>query len=92
MYAVDNMAVGYAEMLMLWYSYILWIICHMDYAYADMLFFMFWYPENLTIPKCVEDHGEEDKLPEEGDDEGGGRDDLGQEEEEHGQGEQDRDG
>ena len=44
------------------------------------------------IPKCVEDHGEENKLPKEGDAEGGGGDDLGQEEEEHRQGEQDRDG
>ena len=43
-------------------------------------------------PECVEDHGEEDKLAKEGDDQGGGRDDLGQEEEEHGEGEQDRDG
>ena len=43
-------------------------------------------------PKCVEDHGEEDKLPKEGDDEGGGGDDLGKQEEEHCQGEQDRDG
>ena len=43
-------------------------------------------------PECVEDHGEEDKLAKEGDDEGGGWDDLGKEEEEHCQGEQDRDG
>ena len=43
-------------------------------------------------PERIEDHGEEDKLAKEGDDEGGGRDDLGQEEEEHRQGEQDRDG
>ena len=43
-------------------------------------------------PKCVEDHGEEDKLAKEGDDEGGGGDDLGKEEEEHCQGEQDGDG
>ena len=43
-------------------------------------------------PECVEDHGEEDKLAKEGDDQGGGRDDLGEEEEEHGEGEQDRDG
>ena len=46
----------------------------------------------IVKPKCVKDHGEEDELPEEGDDEGGGRDDLGQEEEEHGQREQDGDG
>ena len=43
-------------------------------------------------PERIEDHGEEDKLAKEGDDEGGGRDDLGQEEEEHRQGEQDGDG
>ena len=43
-------------------------------------------------PERIEDHGEEDKLAKEGDNEGGGRDDLGQEEEEHRQGEQDRDG
>ena len=43
-------------------------------------------------PERIEDHGEEDELAKEGDDEGGGRDDLGQEEEEHRQGEQDRDG
>ena len=43
-------------------------------------------------PECVEDHGEEDKLAKEGDDEGGGGDDLGKEEEEHCQGEQDGDG
>ena len=42
-------------------------------------------------PKSIEDHGEENKLPKEGDDEGGGGDDLGQEEEEHSEGEQDRD-
>ena len=54
----------------------------------------FWsfYPIHTISPKRVEDHGEEDKLAEEGDDEGGGGDDLGQEEEEHCQGEQDRDG
>ena len=43
-------------------------------------------------PECVEDHGEEDKLAKEGDDEGGGWDDLGKQEEEHCQGEQDGDG
>ena len=43
-------------------------------------------------PKSIEDHGEENKLPKEGDDEGGGGDDLGQEEEEHRQREQDRNG
>ena len=37
----------------------------------------------------VEDHGEEDKLPEQGHHQGGGRDDLGQQEEEHGEGEED---
>ena len=46
----------------------------------------------IVQPKCVKDHGEEDELPKEGDDEGGGWDDLGQEEEEHSQGEQDGDG
>ena len=57
-----------------------------------------WYTvDNLSswftdLPKCVEDHGEEDKLAKEGDDERGGWDDLGQQEEEHGQGEQDGDG
>ena len=40
----------------------------------------------------VEDHGEEDKLSEEGNHQGGGRDDLGQQEEEHGEGEEDGDG
>ena len=48
--------------------------------------------ENGDSPEGIEDHGEEDKLAEEGDDQGGGGDDLGQEEEEHGEGEQDRDG
>ena len=48
--------------------------------------------QQLDQPERIEDHGEEDKLAEEGDDEGGGWDDLGQEEEEHGQGEQDGDG
>ena len=43
-------------------------------------------------PKCVEDHGEEDKLAEEGHHQGGGRDDLCQQEEEHGEGEEDVDG
>ena len=37
------------------------------------------------LPECVQDHGEEDKLAEEGDHEGGRGDDLSQEEEEHGQ-------
>ena len=40
----------------------------------------------------VEDHGEEDKLAEEGHHQGGGRDDLCQQEEEHGEGEEDGDG
>ena len=40
----------------------------------------------------VEDHGEEDKLAEEGDHEGGRGDDLRQQEEEHGEREQDGDG
>ena len=44
------------------------------------------------LPECVQDHGEEDKLAEEGDHEGGRGDDLSQEEEEHGQREQDGDG
>ena len=37
----------------------------------------------------VEDHGEEDKLAEEGHHQGGGRDDLGEEQEEHSEGEKD---
>ena len=37
----------------------------------------------------VEDHGEEDKLPEQGHHQGGGRDDLREEQEEHGEGEED---
>ena len=48
--------------------------------------------KKVVSPEGIEDHGEEDKLAEEGDDQGGGGDDLGQEEEEHGEGEQDRDG
>ena len=40
-------------------------------------------------PEGVEDHGEEDKLAEEGHYQGGGRDDLGQQQEEHGEGEED---
>ena len=40
----------------------------------------------------VKDHGEEHKLAEEGDNQGGGGDDLGEEEEEHGEGEEDGDG
>ena len=48
--------------------------------------------KNGVSPEGIEDHGEEDKLAEEGDDQGGGGDDLGEEEEEHGEGEQDRDG
>ena len=58
-----------------------------------------WTPEmNVQHKNChtdaegVEDHGEEDKLAKEWDNQGGGWDDLGQEEEEHGEGEQDRDG
>ena len=43
-------------------------------------------------PEGVQDHGEEDKLAEEGDHEGGRGDDLSQEEEEHGEREQDVDG
>ena len=43
-------------------------------------------------PEGVQDHGEEDKLAEEGDHEGGWGDDLSQEEEEHGEREQDGDG
>ena len=46
----------------------------------------------IVQPERIEDHGEEDKLAKEGDDEGGGWDDLGQQEEEHSQGEQDGDG
>ena len=37
----------------------------------------------------VEDHGEEDKLPEERHHQGGGRDDLGEEQEEDSEGEED---
>ncbi len=44
------------------------------------------------LPECVQDHGEEDKLAEEGNHEGGRGDDLSQEEEEHGEREQDGDG
>ena len=40
----------------------------------------------------VEDHGEEDKLAEEGHHQGGGRDDLGQQEEEHSEREENVDG
>ena len=43
------------------------------------------------LPECVQDHGEEDKLAEEGNHEGGRGDDLSQEEEEHGQREKDVD-
>ena len=43
-------------------------------------------------PEGIKDHGEENELAQEGDDQGGGWDDLGQEEEEHCQGEQDGDG
>ena len=45
-----------------------------------------------TSPECVEDHGEEDELAEEGDDQGGGGDDLGEKQEEHSEGEEDGDG
>ena len=44
------------------------------------------------LPEGVQDHGEEDKLAEEGDHEGGRGDDLRQQEEEHGEGEKDGDG
>ena len=47
--------------------------------------------EIYLSPECVEDHGEEDKLAEEGNHEGGRGDDLSQEEEEHGEREQDID-
>ena len=43
-------------------------------------------------PEGVQDHGEEDKLAEEGDHEGCRGNDLSQEEEEHGEREQDVDG
>ena len=46
----------------------------------------------MDPPEGVQDHGEEDKLAEEGDHEGGGGNDLSQEEEEHGEREQDVDG
>ena len=55
-------------------------------------FFLIFNPIHTISPKRVEDHGEEDELAKEGDDEGGGGDDLGKQEEEHCQGEQDRDG
>ena len=45
-----------------------------------------------TDAEGVEDHGEEDKLAEEGNHQGGGRDDLGQEEEEDSEREEDVDG
>ena len=43
-------------------------------------------------PEGIEDHGEEDKLAEEGNDQRGRRDNLGQQQEEHSQRQQDRDG
>ena len=46
----------------------------------------------MDPPEGVQDHGEEDKLAEEGDHEGGRGNDLSQEEEEHGEREQDGDG
>ena len=46
----------------------------------------------LLSPEGVQDHGEEDKLAEEGDHEGCRGNDLSQEEEEHGEREQDGDG
>ena len=48
--------------------------------------------KTVVSPEGIEDHGEEDKLAEEGDHEGGRGDDLGQQEEEHGEREQDGDG
>ena len=58
-----------------------------------------WTPEmNVQHKNChtdaegVEDHGEEDKLAEEGDHQGGGRDCLGQQEEEHREREENVDG
>ena len=44
-----------------------------------------------TDAEGVEDHGEEDELAQEGDHQGGGGDDLGQQEEEHSEGEEDAD-
>ena len=44
-----------------------------------------------TYTEGVEDHGEQHKLAEEGDDEGGRGDDLGEQEEEHSEGEEDGD-
>ena len=38
--------------------------------------------KNGVSPEGIEDHGEEDKLAEKGDDQGGGGDDLGEKEEE----------
>lgn len=45
-----------------------------------------------ALPEGVEDHGEEHELAEQRHDERGGRDDLGQQQEEHGEREQDGDG
>ena len=50
------------------------------------------YVSSFPLPEGVQDHGEEDKLAEEGDHEGGRGDDLRQQEEEHGEREQDGDG
>ena len=44
---------------------------------------------NTVQPERIEDHGEEDELAKERDNKGGGGDDLGEQEEEHGEGEQD---
>ena len=44
---------------------------------------------NMVQPERIEDHGEEDELAKERDNKGGGGDDLGEQEEEHGEGEQD---
>ena len=38
---------------------------------------------NIDVPECIEDHGEENELAQEWDHQGGGRDDLRQQEEEH---------
>ena len=46
----------------------------------------------MDPPEGVQDHGEENKLAEEGDHEGGRGNDLSQEEEEHGEREEDGDG
>ena len=47
--------------------------------------------EEDKLPECVQDHGEEDKFAEQWDHQGGGRDDLSQQQEDHRQRQQDVD-